>query len=231
VYVATAWLVTLFSRHLERLLAAQSVAEEHQRSAIVAERTRFARDIHDTLAQGFTGIMMQLNAAEQRVPAGSEALSHIATARELARDSLDEARRSVTALRAGALTRGSLLDAIDQIAHTLTADSVTRITATLDGQPHPLSEQQEANLLRIAQEALTNATRHSGAMRLDVRLAYQTGSVVLVVEDDGRGLGGQEPLGFGIDGMRQRAKEINADLAIVSQPAQGTRIVVTLPNA
>jgi signal transduction histidine kinase len=230
VYVMTASLVTVFTRNLERLLAAQSDAEAQQRDAIVAERTRFARDIHDTLAQGFTGILMQLNAAEQRLPAGSEALTHIATARDLARDSLEEARRSVGALRAGALTRGTLLGAIEQIAHTLTANSSTQVVAHLEGQPYPLTEQHESALLRIAQEALTNAVRHAGAARITVRLSYQTGSVVLAVHDDGRGLTGREPSGLGIDGMRQRASQIRADIQIVSHPAEGTGIVVTLPH-
>ena len=89
VYIAAGWLVILFSRHLERLLEANLVAEEQQRGAIVEERTRFAREIHDTLAQGFTGVMMQLNAAEQRLHDNSDAREHIEKARELARTSLD----------------------------------------------------------------------------------------------------------------------------------------------
>lgn len=229
-HVTAGWLVTLFSWHVERLNIAARVAEEKQRNAIVAERTRFARDIHDTLAQGFTGIMMQLNAAEQRLQSDStDARAHIEKARQLASESLEEARRSVSALRAGVLSNGSLLDAIEQIARKLTADSGVQLDTRLEGQPYALPEQCEANLLRIAQEALTNAVRHSGAERIGIRLAYQTGSVVLEVGDSGRGMSGQEPSGFGVDGMRERARHMGGELQIVSDP--GTRIIVTVPNA
>jgi signal transduction histidine kinase len=236
VHVTAGWLVTLYSSHLQRLFEVSRAAEEQQRTAIVAERTRFARDIHDTLAQGFTGIMMQLNAAEQRLQGDSaDARAHIEKARQLATESLEEARRSVSALRIGALSNGSLLDAIEQIARKLTSDSgvqlETQLETELEGQPYALPEQCEANLLRIAQEALTNAVRHSGAARISIRLAYRTGSVVLDVGDSGRGMSGVEPSGFGVDGMRERARHMGGELQILSDPGRGTRIVVTVPNA
>ncbi len=232
VYVAACWLVTMYSSHLQRLFEVSRAAEEQQRDAIVAERTRFARDIHDTLAQGFTGIMMQLNAAEQRLHGDSaDARAHIEKARELANASLEEARRSVSALRAGALSNGTLLDAMEQIGRKLTSDSGVQLDTKLEGQPYALPEQCEANLLRIAQEALTNAVRHSGTERIGVRLAYRTGSVVLEVGDSGRGMSGVEPSGFGVDGMRERARQIGGEIQILSDPGRGTRIVVTVPNA
>jgi signal transduction histidine kinase len=228
-HVIAGWLVSLYSWHVERLNLAARAAEEQQRNAIVAERTRFARDIHDTLAQGFTGIMMQLNAAEQRLPADApDARAHIEKARELANASLEEARRSVSALR---ISTGSLLDAIERIARKLTADSGVQLDTKLDGQPYSLPEQCEASLLRIAQEALTNAVRHSGTERIGVELAYRTGAVVLEIGDNGRGMSGQEPSGFGVDGMRERARQIGGEIKILSDPGRGTRIVVTVPNA
>jgi len=231
-HVTAGWLVTLFSWHVERLNAAARVAEEQQRNAIVAERTRFARDIHDTLAQGFTGIMMQLNAAEQRLRGDSvDARTHIEKARQLASESLEEARRSIGALRAGTLSSGGLLDAIEQIGRKLTSDSGVQLEANLEGQPYALPEQCEANLLRIAQEALTNAVRHSGTERINIRLAYRTGSVVLEVGDRGQGMSGREPSGFGVDGMRERARQLGGEIQILSDPGRGTRIVVTVPNA
>jgi signal transduction histidine kinase len=231
-HLTAGWLVGMFSWHVERLNLAARTAEEQQREAIVAERTRFARDIHDTLAQGFTGIMMQLNAAEQRLQADSaDARAHIKKARQLASESLEEARRSVSALRAGALSNGSLLDAIEQIGRKLTSDSGVQLDTRLEGQPYALPEQCEANLLRIAQEALTNAVRHSGTERIGIRLAYQTGAVVLEVGDSGRGMSGQEPSGFGVDGMRERARQIGGEIKILSDPGRGTRVVVTIPNA
>jgi signal transduction histidine kinase len=232
VYVAAGWIVRLFTKHLERFFEASRVAEEQQRSAIVAERTRFARDMHDTLAQGFTGIMMQLNAAEQRLLEDSgQARVHIDKARQLAGESLEEARRSVSALRSAALSNGTLLDAIAQIGQRLTSEAGAQIETMLEGQPYSLTEPCEANLLHIAQEAMTNAIRHAGASNIQVRLAYRTGSVVLEVGDSGRGMNGGESSGFGIDGMRQRTRELGGEIRIVSDPGRGTRIVVTVPNA
>jgi len=232
VYIAAGWLVTLFAKHLERFYEASRLAEEQQRNAIVAERTRFARDMHDTLAQGFTGIMMQLNAAEQRLTENAdEARLHIEKARQLARESFEDAQRSVSALRNAALANGTLLSAIEQIGHKLTSDSSVRLESKLEGQPYSLPEHCEANLLRIAQEALTNAVRHAGAATIRVLLAYRAGTVVLEVDDSGHGMSGRESSGFGIHGMRERARQIGGEIQILSDPGRGTRIVVTVPNA
>jgi signal transduction histidine kinase len=232
VYVTACWVVSLFTNRLERYFEASRVAEEQQRSAIVAERTRFARDMHDTLAQGFTGIMMQLNAAEQRLQEDSTQVRvHIEKARQLATESLEEARRSVSALRASALSTGTLLDAIAQIGQKLTSDSGVELETQLEGQPYSLTEPCEAHLLRIAQEAMTNAVRHASASSIQVRLSYRTGSVELEVGDSGQGMSGGESSGFGFDGMRQRAREIGGEIKILSDPGRGTRIIVTVPNA
>ena len=231
VYIASGWLVILFSRHLERLLEANLAAEEQQRGAIVEERTRFAREIHDTLAQGFTGIMMQLNAAEQRLQPESEARMHVEKARELARESLDQARRSVSALRMGVLANSTLLEAIGQIGRELMADSKIKFETKLEGPPYPLSEPREANLLRIAQEALTNAVRHSGADRIQVRLAYQPGAVALEIQDNGRGMSDLAREGFGVSGMRDRARQVGGLIDIRTQISGGTRVFVMVPNA
>jgi signal transduction histidine kinase len=232
VYAVTALLVQLFSRHLERLLEAHRAAEERQRGAIVAERTRFAREIHDTLAHGFTGIMMQLNAAGQRIEADpARAREHLEKARELARQSLEEARRSVSALQPGPLANGDLLSAIEQLGLQTTSASGIQLHTRLEGQPYSLSEECEAQLLRIAQEALTNAVRHGGPARIEVRLCYQPRSVVLEVCDDGRGMSGGERTGFGLTNMSERARQIGAAFTIRSEAGQGTRIVTTVPTA
>jgi signal transduction histidine kinase len=230
VYVAAGWLVILFSRNLERLLDANLAGEEQKRGAIVEERTRFAREIHDTLAQGFTGIMMQLNAAEQRLADGSEAREHIGKARELARESLDQARRSVSALRMGVLTGSTLLSAIEQVGRQLVAGSKMKFEANSEGAPYPLGEAREANLLRIAQEALTNAVRHSSGDRISVRLAYQPGSTTLEVEDNGRGMDDRPTEGFGVEGMRERVRQIGGEIDIRTHSSRGTRIIVIVPN-
>jgi signal transduction histidine kinase len=232
VYIASGWLVILFSRHLERLLESSLAAEEQQRGAIVEERTRFAREIHDTLAQGFTGILMQLNAAEQRLsPESSDVRTHLERARELARASLDEARRSVSALRLGVLADSTLMEAIEQLGRQTIANSNVKFESRLEGAPYPIGETREANLLRIAQEALTNAVRHSGADRITVRLAYQPASVALEIEDNGTGMNEYAGGGFGLEGMRDRARQAGGMIDIRTHPEQGTRVVVMLPNA
>ena len=141
VYVAAGWLVILFSRNLERLLEANLTAEEQQRGAIVEERTRFAREIHDTLAQGFTGIMMQLNAAEQRLPPESEVS-------RVYRKSAGACRRRVWIKRGvpslpcgmGVLANSTLLEAIEQIGRQMAAESKVKFETRLEGAPYPLTE-------------------------------------------------------------------------------------------
>ena len=231
IYVATAALVELFSWHLERLLDASRVAEEQKRIAIVAERTRFARDIHDTLAQGFTGIVTQLNAAEQRLSDSNDARPHLEKARALARTSLEEARRSAQALRPGVLADGTLLEAIEQLGRNVTMDSEIRLETYLEGQPYALDEQTEVNLLRIAQEAMTNAVRYSGTARIGIHLAYSPGTVRLEIRDTGCGMSGAEVAGLGIRGMRERAQQMRAQMQISTNPGHGTQVVVTVPNA
>ena len=232
VYVATGWLVTLFSRHLERLLAAGRAAEERERSAIVAERTRFAREIHDSLAQGFTGVVVQLNAAEGHLASQPErARRHLDRARDLARQSLDEARRSARALRPGVLDDGNLLAAIERIACDLTAGTGIAFAARLEGDPYALSEETEAQLLRIGQEALTNAVRHARQRRIEVHLRYAPRSAALEVRDDGCGIGGAPHAGCGLVNMAERARQLGGELKIHSRPGQGTSITATVPGA
>jgi signal transduction histidine kinase len=231
VNVVAGWLVILFSRNLERLLDANLTAEEQQRSAVVEERTRFAREVHDTLAQGFTGIMMQLNAAEQRVQPDSEALRYIEKARDLAQESLDQARRSVSALRMGVLANSTLLEAIEQTGRQMVGESRVQFETRLEGAPYPLTEPREAHLFRIAQEALTNAVRHSGADRITVRLAYQPGSLVLEIEDNGHGMSDDAGRGFGVEGIRERVRQLGGQIDIRTRPDRGMRVVVIVPNA
>jgi signal transduction histidine kinase len=231
VFISAGYLVTMFAKHLEHFFETSRAAEAQQRSAIVAERTRFARDLHDTLAQGLTGIMMQLNAAEQRLQDNAQSAGpHIQKARLLASESLEEAQRSVSALRNAALANGTLLSAIEQIGRKLTGDSSVQLESRLEGQPRSLPEECEANLLRIAQEALTNAVRHASASRIQLLLAYRTSGVVLEIADTGRGISGTESSGFGIAGMKERARQVGGQIQILSDPEKGTRVIVTVPN-
>ena len=247
IYAATAFLVILFARHLERLMAANSAAEEGQRGAVVAERTRFAREIHDTLAQGFTGIVVQLNAAEGCLGAApGAARDHLEKARALARQSLDEARRSVRALRPGWLAQGGLLDAMAQIGQQLTADSGIQFESRLEGDPYALSEEVETQLLRIGQEAMTNAVRHGRPRRIELRLRFQPRRLSLEVSDDGDGIregregregwegreAGEAPsaAGCGLRNMHERVRLIGGELVIQTGRDRGTRIVASVPS-
>ena len=181
------------------------------------ERQRMAREIHDTLAQGLTGIITQLEAAQQTAN-GAEHERRIGNAMRLARDSLAEARRSVQALRPQALEDSKLPDAL--------ADEVTRWTATsgvpaevaATGDPRALHPEVEVTLLRVAQEALANVAKHAAASHAWVTLSYMEDVVTLDVRDDGSGFpqpgaGNERALGGGGTGQRwrQRRRRFRAD--------------------
>jgi signal transduction histidine kinase len=195
--------------------------------AVLEERNRLAREIHDTLAQGFTGIVIQLEAAEDTLAEDEKeaALAHLARARELARDSLAEARRSVQALRPLALERDDLPGALRRSVEQLTAGTAISIEVVISGLPVTLSEQVENELLRIGQEAVNNAVKHAGATAVMVELSYETNGVTLMIQDNGRGFDSHQPApGFGLAGMRERANRIGAEIMIDSQPGGGTTV-------
>jgi signal transduction histidine kinase len=231
VYLATGWLAGLFSRHLERLLEATRHAEQQRQEAIVAERTRLAREMHDTLAQGFTGILMQINAAEQRVEGDpASVLAHLDKARQLAKESLGEARRAVHELMPGTLEREGLFGAVREAGVRLTAGSNVAFAAAVEGSPYPLPAECERHLLRIAQEGLANAMSHAAAAHIAVRLTYSAGAVGLEVSDDGRGIDPDRPAGMGLENMKERVRQLGGDFRIQSGPGTGTSIVATVPS-
>jgi signal transduction histidine kinase len=131
----------------------------------------------------------------------------------------------------GVLANSTLLEAIEQIGRQMVGESKVKFETRLEGAPYPLTEPREVNLLRIAQEALTNAVRHSGADRIGVRLAYQPASTVLEIEDNGRGMGDQAGSGFGVEGIQERVRQLGGQLDIRTRLDRGTRVVVIVPNA
>jgi len=228
IYSVTAYLTWLFSSHLENLLAASRRAEEDRREAVVEERTRLAREIHDTLAQGFTGIVMQINAAEQiGAEKNGEVWSHLERARSLARQSLEEARRSILVLRSGPSTRPELLRGIEETARQLLVDDSVQVETVREGKVYDLPREVESELLRVGQEAVTNAVRHSHAAKIQVLLHYLPGRVTLRVSDNGNGLTANAR-GLGIQGMEERMRRIGADLKIVAQEGIGTTVVAAV---
>jgi PAS domain S-box-containing protein len=208
------------------------LAEEGQRTVLLQERNRMAQEIHDTLAQGFAGIVVQLEAAEDALAENpEEARSHIIRARSLARENLAEARRSVWALRPQKLEHG-LPAAIRSLAEQLTQATMIRAEFALKGTPHPLPAEAENNLMRISQEALANVLKHANANRIRIEMAFGKRQVKVCVEDDGRGFNprlASAAQGFGLISMRERAQRVGGSLRIHSKVGEGTRIEVVVP--
>ncbi|MGI0487736.1 PAS domain S-box protein [Pantanalinema rosaneae CENA516] len=222
-------------RHEQVLWLARDMTLQKQTEAasILEERNRMAREIHDTLAQSFTGILAQVGAANQVLVDDVEAAqAHLDLIKELARTGLTEARRSVVALRPQLLEEGSLQSALHRfVAQLRTAALDTTLYYEIEGAVYALPSEVESNLLRIGQEALTNAIRHAYADEIRVELAYDRDRFCLRVKDNGQGFGvGSIPSseGFGLLGMSERAEYIDAQLTIRSQPGQGTEIVVVV---
>ena len=222
-------------RHKQVIWLARDITalKQAEAASILDERNRMAREIHDTLAQSFTGILAQVGAANQVLTDDLEAAqAHLDLIKELARTGLVEARRSVVALRPQLLEEGSLQSALHRrIAQIRTAAMDTTLYYEIEGTVYSLPTEVENNLLRIGQEALTNAIRHANADQIQVELVYDRDRVCLRVRDNGQGFGvGSIPSseGFGLLGMSERAERIGAQLTIRSQPGQGTEIIVTV---
>ena len=216
--------------------AASSVVDEFSilLRDVVAERTRISREIHDTLAQGLAGICVQLEGVASTMRDSPEAAwQHLDRAREAARSSLDEARRSVWNLRQPS-EAASLPHALHEAVQRLTTDTPAQVRFQVIGAPRRLPAVVEANVLRIAQEALTNASKHAGAGLIDVELRFLSGGhLFLRIRDDGRGF---DPHGsfaagashFGLTGMHERAEQLGALLNVQSEKGRGTEITLAV---
>ncbi len=213
------------------------LAEMAQTAAIAEERNRMARDIHDTLAQTFSSILMRLQGASLMLsdPIGTSTLAvqaNIDRACDLAREGLANARHSVQALRPPGLMGRSLSMALADALQQMTEGTSLTSEFHLEGQPIALLEATELELFRIAQEAITNSCKHAQARTLSVQLTYQPDALRLMVGDDGVGfiLTHSTALrGFGLISMEQRAERIGANLTIGSDHNQGTQIFVMRP--
>jgi nitrate/nitrite-specific signal transduction histidine kinase len=207
-------------------------AERSRQAAVLEERNRLARDIHDTLAQGFTGVIVQLEAADDAIACcrRKEANEHLQRANELARRSLTEARRSVRALRPQALQQENFWEALRGIIKTTTAGTAVHTRFALTGELRDLPHQWQENLLRIGQEALTNALKYAHSRNFETRLSLNTNDLRLEFRDDGDGFELEEQHdGFGLSGMRERSEQMGGTLNIISARGKGTKITVTLP--
>jgi two-component system NarL family sensor kinase len=212
------------------------LSAEGRELAVLEERTRLAREIHDTLAQQLTGIVLQLEAAEAFLDRDQARARHVVVgARDQARSALAEARRSVWDLRPAPLEQTGLAAALSHEARQWQARTGISARLRTHALPVPLEldPQTEVSLFRIVQEALTNVARHSHAGRVDIRLELRGGELRLGVRDDGDGFDARlRPPGcFGLVGMAERARLVGAVLDIVSTPGAGTRLTVRLPLA
>jgi len=209
------------------------LAEQGQERAILTERNRMAREIHDTLAQGFTGIVLQLEAAEDAIEDGTRADEHLMRAKGLARESLAEARRSVRALRPALLEEGNWVEALQKTTHRLTYHSGLTIKWEIAPNLPSLSSSIETELYRIAQESITNVVRHAHATHVWVRLKHESEGIQLEIQDNGVGfyVNNGTTGGFGLVGIQERATKIGATLDIKSKPDYGTTLRITLAHA
>jgi signal transduction histidine kinase len=211
------------------------LAEQGRQAAVLQERNRLAREIHDTLAQGFTGIVVQVEAAEYVLTkAPEQAREHLARAGALARESLTEARRSVQALRPQALEQSSLINAFARHVEQMTYGTPVQAHFRVHGTPASLCHDKETDLLRIGLEALTNALKHARASVIHVELSFEPEQVRLSVRDDGQGFAPRFPDaadGFGLKGIRERVAHLGGQLTVASRPGQGTEVVAVVPLA
>ncbi|GAA0264561.1 sensor histidine kinase [Actinomadura nitritigenes] len=225
-------------RTRERLVRAEAGA------ARLAERERLAREIHDTLAQGMSSIILLLRAARRDLDhAPGAARGRLDEAEKAAAENLEEARTFVRALAPPVLQRSSLRDALRRVTESAGARSAARMRFEVSGTPTDLPTEYEVALLRIAQGALGNASRHAAARNVGVTLTYLDDMVVLDVFDDGRGFdpsaaalsepagpsGPDGGTGYGLRAMRDRARALGGTLTVESSPGEGTAVVASLP--
>jgi signal transduction histidine kinase len=212
--------------------ARAELATVSREAGMLAERERLAHEIHDTLAQGFTSVLLLLEAAGTALRTDPVAAQgHLDRARDTARANLAEARALVAALTPPDLSQTSLPEALRRLVDRAATEPGPALALTVTGAPRGLPAEQEVALLRTTQEALTNACRHAAASRIDVALAYHPDSVCLRIRDDGRGFQPDAipPNGFGLSGMRTRAQRVGGAVSIETAPGAGATVRFDLP--
>jgi signal transduction histidine kinase len=230
--VVVAWVVVLGRRLREQMAI---IRQKLRRGAVLEERNRIARELHDTLEQELVGITMQLDlAVDCFTQAPQIAQRAMDTARNMSRHSMIAARRSVWDLRCHLLENGNLASALKHVAEALANRGGVQIETHISATPTPLPTPVEINLLRIGQEALTNAVKHGSAKHVILTLQYDVEKVRLEISDDGQGFSADDALlagngHFGLLDMKERAQALGCSLQINSGPGHGTRITVEIP--
>jgi signal transduction histidine kinase len=230
--VALGWVATL-----RRQVGTQTgiIQQKIEREAVLEERTRIAREFHDTIEQQLVAVTLQLQAARVRIDESPEFVRHVLQlAESMLRHTQSEARHSVWDLRTRALEPGHLGEAFTAVANYARNGAEVHAEVTVEGEASALPGRLENHLLRIGQEAIANAVKHGGAKNIQIALRYGPGTVQLTVQDDGKGFVVEDvPSGqlghFGLLGMRERAEKIGGVLKVTTAPGRGTQIMVTVP--
>ncbi|MGA2616076.1 MAG: sensor histidine kinase [Thermoguttaceae bacterium] len=226
-----AWVVVLRYRVA---VQTQIIRRQLARQAVYEERGRIARELHDTLEQALGGLSFHLHAVDKNLPHSPQSAQQVlGVARSLLEYSRAEARRSIADLRASLLEDGDLTAALKTVAVQAQVGSTTVVEAVVEGEPRRLPGRVETNLLRIAQEALTNALKHGKPSRVELKLSFDQEDVTLRIIDDGAGFEVEQTAAadgghFGLLGMRERAEKIQGCFAIHSAAGHGTEIVVVV---
>jgi len=226
-------------RLIEQLQSTQeSLAAAERQAGILQERQRLAQEIHDTLAQGFTSIVMQLEAAEEAIlNEKNPASTYIQQARDTARASLTEARRLVQALRPALLEQASLMEALGRVTERWRQETGIETEFAATGEPQALHPELEVTLLRAMQEALANVHKHAQAHHASVTLSYMADQIALDVQDDGNGFDLENPPtpsgrvggGYGLQAMRERVAQLGGEVIVESDPGCGTTVAIQIP--
>lgn len=226
-------------RLIEELTATRAdLAAAQHTAGVLAERERLAREIHDTLAQGFSSIQLLLTAAERALPGRpTSAAGYLGQARQAAVDNLAEARRFIAALTSPTLDGTTLAGALERLCATTSARHPVTAGLLVTGTPERLPTAHEVALLRVVQSALANTVQHADAGTVDVTLGYRGDEVTVDVVDDGTGFDPDAPPapdpvggGYGLSAMRARMTALGGTLTVRSAPGEGTALTARLPR-
>jgi signal transduction histidine kinase len=221
-------------RLIERLRQQQAeIAQLSEQQGAATERERIAREMHDTLAQGFTSIVTLGHAVQGELDADpAAARRHVELMTETAQENLQESRRIIAAMTPGRLNGSPLPEALERVVARFGEETGVAAGFVVDGIARPAPPAVDVVALRVLQESLANVRKHAAARTVDVELAYLPGSVRLRVDDDGRGFDSAAPRdGFGLDGMAARVREAGGRFAVESAPGEGASVVIELPAA
>jgi signal transduction histidine kinase len=230
------WIDRVITQSRERaalLLALESTRAElasvHRNAGVAAERDRMGAEIHDTLAQGFTSLLMLVRGVRSSFESNPEAaLQLLNVAEQTAQDNLDEARALITNSRPAPLQHAAITAALERLTKQFGQDTGIAASIEITGTPRALDPALDIVLLRTAQESLANVRKHASASSVHLLLRYTKSNVVLEVSDDGTGFNPKELTpGFGLSGMRARATQVGGQIDIASVPGRGTRVQVS----